>query len=59
MGWMSFDPSRFWYQGELDFFDHYVIPLAKKLKDCQVFELSSNEYYNYTEKNRNEWKFVV
>jgi len=26
------DPSEFWYQGEIGFFDFYIIPLAKKLK---------------------------
>lgn len=28
------------------FFDFYIIPLAKKLKDCGVFEVSSDEYLN-------------
>ena len=28
------DPTEYWYQGELGFFDFYIIPLAKKLKDC-------------------------
>jgi 3'5'-cyclic nucleotide phosphodiesterase len=46
-GRMATDPSTFWYKGELDFFDNYVIPLAKKLKDCQVFGVSSDEYLNY------------
>ena len=36
-------PKDFWYQGELGFFDFYVIPLAKKLKDCGVFGVSSDE----------------
>lgn len=30
----------------------YIIPLAKKLKECQVFGVSSDEYRNYAEKNR-------
>jgi 3'5'-cyclic nucleotide phosphodiesterase len=49
------DPSLGWYQGELWFFDHYVIPLAKKLKDCGVFGVSSDEYLNYATHNRDEW----
>lgn len=44
------------YKGELSFFDHYIIPLANKLKDYKVFGVSSDEYLNYAEKNRNEWK---
>jgi len=44
-----------WYDGELGFFDHYIIPLAKKLKDCGVFGVSSDEYLNYAVENRSEW----
>jgi hypothetical protein len=50
------DPADFWYEGELKFFDNYVIPLAKKLKDCQVFGVSSDEYLNYALSNRLEWE---
>jgi hypothetical protein len=49
------DPSLGWYKGELWFFDNYVIPLAKKLKDCGVFGVSSDEYLNYAMHNRDEW----
>jgi hypothetical protein len=42
-GRMAKDPSEFWYQGELDFFDYYIIPLAKKLKDCNVFGVSNGK----------------
>ena len=49
------DPAENWYQGELGFFDYYVIPLAKKLKECGVFGVSSDEYLNYAEENRAEW----
>jgi len=33
-----------------------VIPLAKKLKDCGVFGVSSDEYLNYAMMNREEWE---
>jgi len=49
------DPSSNWYEGELGFFDFYIIPLAKKLKTCGVFGVSSDEYLNYAENNRKEW----
>jgi hypothetical protein len=32
------------------------IPLAKKLKDCGVFGVSSDEYLNYAVQNRAEWE---
>mmetsp|Transcript_27427 Transcript_27427/g.65843 ORF Transcript_27427/g.65843 Transcript_27427/m.65843 type:complete len:1348 (+) Transcript_27427:241-4284(+) len=50
------DPSEFWYKGEIGFFDFYIIPLAKKLSDCGVFGVSSDEYLNYAIQNRNEWE---
>lgn len=50
------DPSTFWYKGELGFFDHYIIPLSKKLSDCGVFGVSSDEYLNYALRNRKEWE---
>jgi hypothetical protein len=30
-------------EGEIGFFDFYIIPLAKKLKECGVFGVSSDE----------------
>lgn len=50
------DPSEFWYKGELGFLDFYVIPLAKKLKECGVFGVSSDEYLQYALNNRSEWE---
>jgi hypothetical protein len=50
------DPTDNWYQGEIGFFDFYVIPLAKKLKDCGVFGVSSDECLNYAQHNRDEWE---
>jgi hypothetical protein len=55
-GRMGADPSTFWYKGEIGFFDNYIIPLAKKLKDCNVFGVSSDECLNYAMKNRHEWE---
>jgi len=50
------DPLDSWYEGEISFFDFYIIPLAKKLKECGVFGVSSDEYLNYAEQNRKEWE---
>jgi len=49
------DPSLNWYDGEIGFFDFYIIPLAKKLHDCGVFGVSSHEYLEYAQCNREEW----
>lgn len=60
--WVAYDsgrtdtnPSVGWYKGELWFFDNYVIPLAKKLKECQIFGVSSDECLNYATENRAMW----
>jgi 3'5'-cyclic nucleotide phosphodiesterase len=50
------NPADFWYQGEMGFFDFYIIPLAKKLKECGVFGVSSDEYLDYALANRKEWE---
>ena len=50
------NPADGWYEGEIGFFDYYIIPLAKKLKDCGVFGKSSDEYLNYALRNRQEWE---
>ncbi|KAL3938864.1 MAG: hypothetical protein SGBAC_006303 [Bacillariaceae sp.] len=54
-GRMEKNPSENWYQGELGFFDNYIIPLARKLEECGVFGVSSDEYLNYALENRREW----
>jgi hypothetical protein len=54
-GRLAFDPKEGWYKGELGFFDNYIIPLAKKLKECGVFGVSCDEYLNYALENRREW----
>ena len=34
----------------------YIIPLAKKLKDCGVFGVSSDEFLDYALQNKIEWE---
>jgi len=50
------DPSETWYEGEIGFFDYYVIPLAKKLMECGVFGVTGDEYLQYALANRSEWE---
>ena len=54
-GRLEKDPSIGWYEGEIGFFDFYIIPLARKLETCGVFGVSSSEYLGYAENNRKEW----
>jgi hypothetical protein len=55
-GRIAKNPVDFWYEGELGFFDHYIIPLALKLKECGVFGVSSYEYLDYALENRRRWE---
>ena len=50
------DPSVGWYEGEIWFFDNYIIPLAEKLEECGVFGVASDEYLSYARENRKEWE---
>jgi hypothetical protein len=50
------NPADSWYEGELGFFDFYILPLARKLKDCGVFGVSGDEYLVYAQQNRREWE---
>lgn len=55
-GRLEKDPVDGWYQGELDFFEYYIIPLARKLETCGVFGVSKDEYLSYALINQKEWK---
>ena len=55
-GRSNVDPTDTWYQGELGFYDYYIIPLAKKLKECGAFGVSGSEYLQYAMSNRSEWQ---
>jgi 3'5'-cyclic nucleotide phosphodiesterase/Adenylate and Guanylate cyclase catalytic domain len=50
------DPSVGWYDGEIWFFDNYIIPLAQKLHECGVFGVSYYESLGYAQQNRVEWE---
>jgi class 3 adenylate cyclase len=55
-GHMDREPSRGWYEGEIWFFDNYIIPLADRLAQCGVFGVSYHEYLTYAKDNRKEWE---
>lgn len=50
------DPRLDWFQGEIGFFDFYVIPLAQKLHDCQVFGERGEELLRCARENRRVWE---
>jgi hypothetical protein len=52
------DPSENWYNGELWFFDNWVIPLASQLKECGVMGASSDECLTQARQNHKKWEMV-
>lgn len=50
------DPSTTWYKDELEFFDDFVIPMASKMKDCGLFDISNEDFLAHAESNREQWK---
>jgi class 3 adenylate cyclase len=55
-GRLEKNPCTNWYEGELWFFDNYIIPLAKKLKICGVFGANSAVFLDFASDNRLEWE---
>mmetsp|Transcript_26865 Transcript_26865/g.75436 ORF Transcript_26865/g.75436 Transcript_26865/m.75436 type:complete len:1451 (-) Transcript_26865:178-4530(-) len=50
------DPTLGWYNGEIWFFDNYVIPLAQRLDECGVFGEAGKEFLKNAQWNRREWE---
>jgi 3'5'-cyclic nucleotide phosphodiesterase len=50
------NPTEVWYDQELSFFDNYIIPLANRMKLCDLFgESYCAELLNFATRNRNQW----
>lgn len=54
-GRLTQDPSIFWYKSELLFFDEHVIPIAKQMSECGVFDSTGDEYLSFALSNRQQW----
>jgi hypothetical protein len=55
-GRLASNPTDGWYDGELWFFDNYVIPLAEKLQKSGAFGVAADEFLDYAKDNRLEWE---
>ena len=49
------DPIDGWYNGEIWFFDNWVIPLAQNLKTCGVLSIVSDELVERARNNKRRW----
>jgi hypothetical protein len=47
------NPAEGWYEGELWFFDNYVIPLEGRMHDCGAFGV--DEFLSFATDNHAEW----
>ncbi|CAJ1968044.1 unnamed protein product [Cylindrotheca closterium] len=54
-GRSEYDPIDGWYNGELWFFDNWVIPLAQNLKSCGVLSIVSDELVARARSNKRRW----
>jgi hypothetical protein len=54
-GRLAEDPSKTWYEREIKFFDEYVMPLAKKLKESGMFGIAGDDVLLCAQANRKEW----
>mmetsp|Transcript_22486 Transcript_22486/g.55637 ORF Transcript_22486/g.55637 Transcript_22486/m.55637 type:complete len:1526 (-) Transcript_22486:168-4745(-) len=50
------DPSDNWYNGELWFFENWVVPLATNLKTCGVLDIVSDQLVEQAKSNRRQWE---
>ena len=55
-GRAEYDPTETWFKGDIGFFDFYIIPLARKLKDCGIFGKAADDYLKNAMMNRLEWE---
>jgi class 3 adenylate cyclase len=49
------NPADSWYKGELCFFDNFVIPLAKRLRDSGLFGRTGSDFLKHAQDNRKQW----
>jgi hypothetical protein len=54
----AFDPTETWYQGEIGFFDYYVIPLATRMTETGVFGEVGATFVSNANNNRSNWEMI-
>jgi hypothetical protein len=51
------NPANSWYRGEMDFLDHYILPMIEKLRVCGVLSTERIDSYSRNATiNRKEWE---
>jgi len=52
---LAFDPSENWYENQIGFFSHYIIPLSQKMNTCGVFGTTGNLFEYFAMENKKRW----
>ena len=52
---LAFNPSENWYENQIGFFSHYIIPLSQKMKTCGVFGSTGNVFEYFAMENKKRW----
>ena len=55
-GRLPFDPSARWYENQIGFFNHYILPLAGKMKSCGVLGTTGDIFQLFAAENLKRWK---
>mmetsp|Transcript_28554 Transcript_28554/g.68072 ORF Transcript_28554/g.68072 Transcript_28554/m.68072 type:complete len:532 (+) Transcript_28554:23-1618(+) len=53
---LPFDPSARWYENQIGFFNHYILPLAGKMKSCGVLGTTGDVFELFAAENLKRWK---
>lgn len=51
----SFDPSKNWYEGQIGFFENYIIPLSTRLKQSELFGSQGSLFVKLAVENKHRW----
>lgn len=52
---LSFNPSENWYQNQIGFFSHFILPLTQKLKRCGIFGSTGSVFEYFATENKKRW----
>lgn len=52
---LAFNPSDNWYENQIGFFSHYIIPLSQKMKTCGVFGTTGSVFEYFAMENKKKW----
>ena len=56
-GRASNDPSEDWFEGEIQFYDNYALPLVRRLQQSGAFVTASTDsHQDYAEQNKKSWE---